>query len=142
MKKNAVQRRRGHLSLQHQQEVQVLREELGREQERANLSALDISALKTLHQQELNSLMQEAQDVRSLAEQLEAKVQVLEEKQIAYEEQIRVHAEEMSLMKSKHLEVLEANLQEQRENYKRRRKRKRRGLRSSGKKSKRAMRRC
>lgn len=113
--KRSAEEERSHLSLQHQQEVQVLREELAREQERANLSALDISGLKTLHQQELNSLMQEAQDARSRAEQLEAKVQVLEEKQIAYEEQIRVHAEEMSLMKSKHLEVLEANLQEQRE---------------------------
>ncbi len=69
--------------MQHQQEVQVLREELAREQERANLSALDISALKTLHQQELNSLMQEAQDARSLAEQLEAKVQVLEENRLS-----------------------------------------------------------
>ncbi|XP_042593294.1 ninein [Cyprinus carpio] len=113
--KRSAEEERSHLSLQHQQEVQVLREELTREQERANRLEQEISALKTLHQQELHSLTQEAQDARSRAEQLEAKVQILEEKQTVYEEQIRVHTEEMSLMKSKHQEVLEANLQEQRE---------------------------
>uniref|UniRef100_A0A8C2H4V1 Ninein (GSK3B interacting protein) n=1 Tax=Cyprinus carpio TaxID=7962 RepID=A0A8C2H4V1_CYPCA len=113
--KRSAEEERSHLSLQHQQEVQVLREELTREQDRANRLEQEISALKTLHQQELHSLTQEAQDARSRAEQLEAKVQILEEKQTVYEEQIRVHAEEMSLMKSKHQEVLEANLQEQRE---------------------------
>uniref|UniRef100_A0A672N8P4 Ninein n=1 Tax=Sinocyclocheilus grahami TaxID=75366 RepID=A0A672N8P4_SINGR len=113
--KRSAEEERSHLSLQHQQEVQALREELAREQERANRLEQEISALKILHQQELHSLMQEAQDTRSRAEQLEAKVQILEEKQTAYEEQIRVHAEEMSLMKSKHQEVLEVNLQAQRE---------------------------
>ncbi|RXN10611.1 ninein-like isoform X2 [Labeo rohita] len=109
--KRSAEEERSHLSLQHQQEVQVLREELAREQERANRLEQEISALKTLHQQELHSLTQEAQGARSHVEQLEAKLQVLEEKQTAYEEQIRAHAEEMSLMESKHQEVL----QEQRE---------------------------
>ncbi|XP_016403547.1 ninein isoform X3 [Sinocyclocheilus rhinocerous] len=113
--KRSAEEERSHLSLQHQQEVQVLKEELAREQESSNRLEQDISALKTLHQQELHSLMQEAQHARSHAEQLEAKVQVLEEKQTAYEEQIRVQAEEVSLMELKHQEVLEANLQEQRE---------------------------
>uniref|UniRef100_A0A671KV72 Ninein (GSK3B interacting protein) n=1 Tax=Sinocyclocheilus anshuiensis TaxID=1608454 RepID=A0A671KV72_9TELE len=45
----------------------------------------------------------------------ELEMQVLEEKQTAYEEQIRVQAEEVSLMELKRQEVLEANLQEQRE---------------------------
>ncbi|XP_050981376.1 ninein isoform X2 [Labeo rohita] len=109
--KRSAEEERSHLSLQHQQEVQVLREELAREQERANRLEQEISALKTLHQQELHSLTQEAQGARSHVEQLEAKLQVLEEKQTAYEEQIRAHAEEMSLMESKRQEVL----QEQRE---------------------------
>uniref|UniRef100_A0A672K8M4 Ninein n=1 Tax=Sinocyclocheilus grahami TaxID=75366 RepID=A0A672K8M4_SINGR len=113
--KHSAEEERSHLSLQHQQEVQVLKEELAREQESANRLEQDISALKTLHQQELHSLTQEAQDARSHVEQLEAKVQVLEEKQTAYEEQIRVQAEEVSLMELKHQEGLEANLQEQRE---------------------------
>ncbi|KTF94010.1 hypothetical protein cypCar_00020030 [Cyprinus carpio] len=113
--KRIAEEERSHLSVQHQQEVQVLREELAREQESANRLEQEISALKTLHKEELHSLTQEAQDARSHAEQLEAKVQVLEEKQTAYEEQIRVQAEEVSLMELKHQEVLEANLQEQRE---------------------------
>ncbi|XP_043112165.1 ninein [Puntigrus tetrazona] len=113
--KRSAEEEKSHLSLQHQQEVQVLREELATEQERANRLELEITTLKTLHQQELNTLMLEAQDARSRAEQLEAKVQILEEKQTAYEEQIRVHDEEISLIKSKHQEVLEANLQEQKE---------------------------
>uniref|UniRef100_A0A8C2L4Y7 Ninein (GSK3B interacting protein) n=1 Tax=Cyprinus carpio TaxID=7962 RepID=A0A8C2L4Y7_CYPCA len=113
--KRIAEEERSHLSVQHQQEVQVLREELAREQESANRLEQEISALKTLHKEELHSLTQEAQDARSQAEQLEAKVQVLEEKQTAYEEQIRVQAEEVSLMELKHQEVLEANLQEQRE---------------------------
>ncbi|XP_026133857.1 ninein-like isoform X5 [Carassius auratus] len=113
--KRSAEEERRHLYLQHQQEVQVLREELAREQESVNRLEQDISALKTLHQQELHSLTQEAQDARSHAEQLEAKVNVLEEKQSAYEERIRVQAEEVNLMELKHQEVLEANLQEQRE---------------------------
>ncbi|XP_056110890.1 ninein isoform X4 [Rhinichthys klamathensis goyatoka] len=113
--KRSAEEERSHLSLQHQQEVQVLREEMARELERANKLEKDISALQTLHQQELQFLTQEAQEARSRAEQLEAKVQVLEEKQTAHEEQSRVHAEEMSLRESKHQEVLEASLQEQRE---------------------------
>ncbi|XP_052428955.1 ninein isoform X1 [Carassius gibelio] len=113
--KRSAEEERSNLSLQHRQEVQVLREELAREQERANRLEQDISALKTLHQQELHSLTQDAQDARSRAQQLEAKVQILEEKQTAYEEQIRVQADEMSLIKSKHQEELEASLQEQRE---------------------------
>ncbi|XDV50630.1 hypothetical protein PO909_019658 [Leuciscus waleckii] len=113
--KRSAEEERSRLSLQHQQEVQVLREEMARELERANRLEQDISALQTFHQQELHFLTQEAQEARSRAEQLEAKVQVLEEKQTAHEEQSRVHAEEMSLRESKHQEVLEASLQEQRE---------------------------
>ncbi|XP_077092600.1 uncharacterized protein nin isoform X2 [Siphateles boraxobius] len=113
--KRSTEEERSRLSLQHQQEVQVLGEEMARELERANRLEKDISALQTLHQQELHFLTQEAQEARSRAEQLEAKVQVLEEKQTAHEEQSRMHAEEMSLRESKHQEVLEASLQEQRE---------------------------
>ncbi|KAG1934487.1 ninein isoform X1 [Pimephales promelas] len=113
--KRSAEEERSHLSLQHQQEVQVLKEEMARELERANRLEEDISALQTLHQQELQFLTQEVQEARSRAEQLEAKVRVLEEKQTAHEEQSRVHAEEMSLMESKHQELLEASLQEQRE---------------------------
>ncbi|XP_067242761.1 ninein isoform X2 [Chanodichthys erythropterus] len=113
--KRSAEEERSRLSLQHQQEVQVLREEMARELERANRLEQEISALQTLHQQELHSLTQEAQEARRRADQLEAKVQVLEEKQTAHEEQSRVHAEEMSLRELKHQEVLEASLQEQRE---------------------------
>ncbi|XP_051773220.1 ninein isoform X2 [Ctenopharyngodon idella] len=113
--KRSAEEERTRLSLQHQQEVQVLREEMARELERANRLEQEISALQTLHQQELHSLTQEAQEARSRADQLEEKVQVLEEKQTAHEEQNRVHAEEMSLRELKHQEVLEASLQEQRE---------------------------
>ncbi len=132
----------GHLSLQHQQEVQVLREELAREQERANLSALDISALKTLHQQELNSLMQEAQDARSLAEQLEAKVQVLEENRLSMRSRSECMLRRWVWWNLSTWRFWRPICRSRERDYKRRRKRKRRGLRSSGKKSKRAMRRC
>ncbi|ROL45021.1 Ninein [Anabarilius grahami] len=113
--KHSAEEERSRLSLQHQQEVQVLREEMARELERANRLEQEISALQTLHQQELHSLTQEAQEARSRADQLEAKVQVLEERQTAHEEQSTVHAEELSLRELKHQEVLEASLQEQRE---------------------------
>ncbi|XP_067277233.1 ninein isoform X2 [Pseudorasbora parva] len=113
--KRSAEEDRSRLSLQHQQELQVLREEMARELERANRLEEEMSTLQTNHQQELLSLTQEAQEVRSRAEQLEAKVRLLEETGAAHEEQSRVLAEEMSLRELKHQEELEASLQEQRE---------------------------
>ncbi|XP_073776295.1 ninein isoform X9 [Danio rerio] len=113
--KRSAEEEKDLLSLNHQQELQVLRGEMERELERANKLEQEISVLQNLHQQELHSLTQEAQDAKTCAEQLQAKVQVLEEKQTAYEEQSNAHAEEMSLMELKHQEMLETSMQEQRE---------------------------
>lgn len=113
--KRSAEEEKSLLSLHHQQELQVLREEMARELERANKLEQEISALQTLHQQELHSLTQEAQDAKTCAEQLQVKVQVLEEKQTAYEKQSEVHAEEMNLIELKHQDMLETSMQEQRE---------------------------
>ncbi|XP_051508170.1 ninein-like [Myxocyprinus asiaticus] len=109
------EKERNRLSLQHQKEVQILREEMARELERANRLEQEVSALHTLHQHELSFFTQEAQYARSRAEQLKEQVGVLEEKKTAYEEQSRAHAEEISLIELKHQKVPEASLQEQRE---------------------------
>ncbi|XP_052007275.1 ninein-like isoform X2 [Xyrauchen texanus] len=112
---HSAEEERSCLSLQHQQEVQILREEMARALERANRLQLEVSALHTLHQQELSSLMQELQDTRSRAEQLKEQVGVLEEKQTAYEEHSKAHAEEISVMEFKYQKALVASLQEQRD---------------------------
>lgn len=111
----SAEEERSRLSLQHQQEMQVLREEMASELKRVHTMEQELSGLHALHQQEISSLTQEAQDARSHEEQLEKQLAVLKEEWTAYEEQSRGHADEISLMELKHKEMLETCLQEQRE---------------------------
>nr|XP_055026350.1 ninein isoform X1 [Misgurnus anguillicaudatus]XP_055026351.1 ninein isoform X1 [Misgurnus anguillicaudatus] len=106
---------RSNLSLQHQQEMQVLREKMASELERVHTLEKELSAVHALHRQEISSLTQATQDARSRAVQLEEQLEVLEKKQTAYEEQSRRHADEISLMELKHQQMQETCLQEQRE---------------------------
>ncbi|XP_035387685.1 ninein isoform X2 [Electrophorus electricus] len=125
------------LSLHHQQEVQAVKEELTGELERAQSlhrlleeerrsmevrQGVERAELCTVHQQELSSLSQEAQDARSHALQLEEQLGELKEREREdeknkvreREELSRAHTEELTLLKRLHKEALEVRLQEDR----------------------------
>ncbi|KAK1791790.1 hypothetical protein P4O66_013769, partial [Electrophorus voltai] len=125
------------LSLHHQQEVQAVKEELTGELERAQSlhrlleeerhsmevrQGVERAELCAVHQQELSSLSQEAQDARSHALQLEEQLRELKEREREdernkvreREELSRAHAEELTLLKRLHKEALEVRLQEDR----------------------------
>ncbi|TRZ00514.1 hypothetical protein DNTS_018408 [Danionella cerebrum] len=109
--KRCAEEEQRRLSLQHQEEVQGLMEEMGRERKRANNLEQELSSLLTLHQQELQSLMQEAHDSKSRAKELEVMVEVLQEEKTAFEDEIKV----LKLVELKHQEALERSMMEQRE---------------------------
>ncbi|KAI7805764.1 putative ninein [Triplophysa rosa] len=113
--KRSAEEERSRLSLQHHQEMQVLREEMATQLKRVHTLEQELSGLHALHQQEISSFTQEAQDARNRADQLEEQLAILEEKRSACEEQSRGHADEIGMMELKHQEMLETCLQEQKE---------------------------
>ncbi|XP_060782186.1 ninein isoform X2 [Neoarius graeffei] len=123
------------LSLQHQQEVKSLKEELNEalkrardlqaqlEQEKLRMEAQQSVERAELHvyQQQVGSLSQEVQDARIHAEKLEEQLWVMEERERGAEESRArdkeelswAHAEELNRMELHYKETLKASLQKQ-----------------------------
>ncbi|XP_053358384.1 ninein isoform X1 [Clarias gariepinus] len=136
--KSSIEEERSLLSLQHQQEIKGIREELNEalkqardlqeqlEQERRNMEAqqsVERAELHAVYQQKVGSLSQELQNARTHALNLEEQLRVLEEQERAVEESrlremeelSRTHAEELCRMELHYKEALETSLQRQKE---------------------------
>ncbi|KAF5901596.1 ninein isoform X2, partial [Clarias magur] len=138
--KGSLDEERSLLSLQHQEEIKGIREELNEalkqardlqeqlEQERRNMEAQqsvlkERAELHAVYQQKVGSLSQELQDARTRALNLEEQLRVLEEQERGVEESRvremeelrRTHAEELCRMELHYKEALETSLQRQKE---------------------------
>ncbi|XP_058242015.1 ninein isoform X2 [Hemibagrus wyckioides] len=130
--KTSFEEERSLLSLQHQQEVKAIREELNKalerardlqerlEQERCSMEAqqsVERAELHAVYQQQVDSLSQEVQDARIQALKLEEQLKLLEEQEESSvrdkEELSKAHAEELSRMELHYTETLKASLQKQ-----------------------------
>ncbi|KAI5107908.1 ninein isoform X1 [Silurus meridionalis] len=131
-----LEEERSLLSLQHQQEMKAMREEVNEalarardlqkqlEQERSSMEAqqhVERAELHAVYQQQVDSLSQEVQDARIQALKLEEQLRVLEEQEKRAEESRardeeelnRAHAEELSQIELIYKETLKNSLQKQ-----------------------------
>ncbi|XP_026796566.3 ninein isoform X3 [Pangasianodon hypophthalmus] len=136
--KTSLEEEKSLLSLQHQQEVKAVREEVNEalarardlreqlEQERRSMEAqqsVELAELHAVYQKQVGSLSQELQDARIHALKLEEQLRVLEERERGAEESrardkeelSRAHAEELSRMELHYKETLKTSLQNQKE---------------------------
>ncbi|MCI4376286.1 hypothetical protein PGIGA_G00186490 [Pangasianodon gigas] len=136
--KTSLEEEKSLLSLQHQQEVKAMREEVNEalarardlqeqlEQERRSMEAqqsVELAELHAVYQKQVGSLSQELQDARIHALKLEEQLRVLEERERGAEESrardkeelSRAHAEELSRMELHYKETLKTSLQNQKE---------------------------
>ncbi|KAK3573389.1 hypothetical protein QTP86_024623 [Hemibagrus guttatus] len=130
--KTSFEKERSLLSLQHQQEVKAMREDLNKalerardlqeqlDQERRSMEAqqsVERAELHAVYQQQVDSLSQEVQDARIQVLKLEEQLKLLEEQEESSardkEELSRAHAEELSRMELHYTETLETSLQKQ-----------------------------
>ncbi|KAF4090473.1 hypothetical protein AMELA_G00052540 [Ameiurus melas] len=134
--KASLEEEKSLLSLQHQQEVKAMREEVNEalertrdlqeqlEQERRSMEAqqsVEHAELNAAYQRQVDSLSQEVRDARIHALELEELLKVLEERERGAEksrardkeELSRAHAEELSRMELQYKETLKTSLQKQ-----------------------------
>ncbi|XP_053477607.1 ninein isoform X2 [Ictalurus furcatus] len=134
--KASLEEEKSLLSLQHQQEVKAMREEMNEalkrtrdlqeqlEQERRSMEAqqsVERAELHAAYQRQIDSLSQEVQDARIHALELEELLRVLEERERGAEESrardkeelSRAHAEELNRMELQYKETLKTSLQKQ-----------------------------
>lgn len=134
--KASLEEEKSLLSLQHQQEVKAMREEINEalkrtrdlqeqlEQERRSMEAqqsVERAELHAAYQRQIDSLSQEVQDARIHALELEELLRVLEERERGVEESrvrdkeelSRAHAEELHQMELQYKETLKTSLQKQ-----------------------------
>ncbi|XP_060728710.1 ninein isoform X2 [Tachysurus vachellii] len=130
--KSSFEKERSLLSLQHQQEVETVREELNKaletarnlqeelEQQRRSMEAQQSDERAELHavyQQQVDALSQEVQDARIQALKLEEQLKLLEEQEESStrdkEELSRAHVEKLTQMELHYTETLKTSLQKQ-----------------------------
>ncbi|GAA6111067.1 ninein isoform X1 [Tachysurus ichikawai] len=130
--KTSFEKERSLLSLQHQQEVETVREELTNaletarnlqeelEQQRRSMEAqqsVERAELHAVYQQQVDALSQEVQDARIQALKLEEQLKLLEEQEESStrdkEELSRAHVEKLTQMELHYTETLKTSLQKQ-----------------------------